>query len=62
MWPSQANFVFADVGRPSHEFFEAMVKQGVIVRPVGPTHVRITVGTEAMNRKLLAAAAKVLGT
>lgn len=62
VWPSQANFVFADVGRPSHEFFEAMVRQAVIVRPVGPTHVRITVGTEEMNRRLLVAAAKVLGT
>lgn len=62
VWPSQANFVFVDVGRPSHEFFEAMVRQSIIVRPVGPTHVRITVGTEAMNRRLLAAATKVLGT
>lgn len=62
VWPSQANFVFADVGRPSAEFFEAMVRQGVIVRPVGPTQVRITVGTEPMNRRMLAAAARVLGT
>lgn len=61
VWPSQANFVFADVGRDAKVFFEAMVRQGVIVRPVGPTHVRITVGTAEMNQRLLKALASVLG-
>lgn len=60
VWPSQTNFVFADVSRPANDFFEAMVKRGVIVRPVGPTHLRITVGTEEMNRAMLAAARAVL--
>ena len=60
VWPSQANFVFADLGMPSKDFFERMVRESVIVRPVGPTQVRITVGTEEMNRKLLSAMATVL--
>lgn len=61
VWPSQANFVFVDVGRDARDFFEGMIRRGVIVRPVGPTHLRITVGTPEMNRRLLDAAAAVLG-
>ncbi len=60
VWPSQANFVLADVRQPSRAFFEAMIRRAVIVRPVGPSLVRITVGTEAQNRRLLAAAQSVL--
>lgn len=56
-WPSETNFVLADVGFSSKEFFERMVRRSVIVRPVGPTLARITVGTPEQNERLIAAAA-----
>jgi histidinol-phosphate aminotransferase len=64
--PSQGNFVFADFpGRPGKELFEALLREGVVVRPmVGygfPTAQRVTVGLRAENQKCLAALAKVLG-
>jgi histidinol-phosphate aminotransferase len=64
--PSQGNFVLADFpGRPGKELFEALLREGVIVRPMGgygfPTAQRITVGTRRENQKCLAALAKVLG-
>jgi histidinol-phosphate aminotransferase len=60
--PSQANFVLADVGRPGGEIFEPLLREGVVVRPIGgPTCVRITLGTRAENQKLLGALGKVLG-
>jgi histidinol-phosphate aminotransferase len=64
--PSQGNFVLADFpGRPGKALFEAMLREGVVVRPVGgygfPTAQRITVGTRAENEKALAALRKVLG-
>ena len=60
--PSQANFVLADVGRPGREIFEPLLREGVVVRPIGgPTCVRITIGTRAENQKLLRALRKVLG-
>jgi histidinol-phosphate aminotransferase len=64
--PSQGNFVLADFpGRPGKELFEALLREGVIVRPMGgygfPTAQRITVGLRSENEKCLVALAKVLG-
>lgn len=64
--PSQGNFVLADLpGRPAKELFEALLREGVVVRPMGgygfPNAVRITVGLRTENEKCLAALKKVLG-
>ena len=64
--PSQGNFVFADFpGRPAKELFEALLREGVIVRPMTaygfPTAQRITVGLRAENQRCLAALATALG-
>jgi histidinol-phosphate aminotransferase len=63
--PSVANFLLVDVGRPGLELTEALLKQGVIVRPVGgygfPTHLRITIGTARENEKCVWALRTVLG-
>ncbi len=59
--PSQANFVFVDVGRPGREVYEAMLRKGVIVRPLGASNfLRITVGTKAENDRLIPALSGVL--
>jgi histidinol-phosphate aminotransferase len=63
--PSAGNFVTVDVGRPAGEVYEALLAEGVIVRPVEayglPTHLRVSVGLERENRRFLAMLAKVLG-
>jgi histidinol-phosphate aminotransferase len=47
--PAVANFVFAELGEDSRPFFEALLREGVIVRPThgfgAPDAVRVTVGT-----------------
>lgn len=62
--PSQGNFVTVDVQRPGQQVFEALLREGVIVRPVGnyglARHLRISIGTEAENARLLAALGRVL--
>ncbi|XYH97815.1 histidinol-phosphate transaminase [Sorangium sp. So ce1128] len=60
--PSQANFVFVDVGRPARAVYDALLRKGVIVRPFGnlPTSLRVTVGTERENHRFLEALADVL--
>lgn len=62
--PSQGNFVLVDVGRPAASVYEALLKQGVIVRPVGayglPQHLRITIGTPPQNARMLAALERAL--
>ena len=62
--PSVANFLLVDVGRPGPATADALLKYGVIVRPLAgygfPTHLRITIGTEDENRRCIAALKAVL--
>ncbi|MBK9517082.1 MAG: histidinol-phosphate transaminase [Anaeromyxobacter sp.] len=63
--PSQGNFLLADFpGTDGKQVFEALLRQGVVVRPVAgygfPTCQRVTVGLRAENEKLLAALERVL--
>lgn len=61
--PSWANFILVRVGNGS-DVFERLLRQGVIVRPMGvydfPEYVRVTVGTMAENRRFIEALKKVL--
>jgi len=62
--PSVTNFLLVDAGRPGAALAQALLRRGVIVRPVAnyglPTHLRITVGTPAENERCLAALAAAL--
>ena len=57
--PSQANFILVDFARDAVAVFDKLLREGVIVRPMGgygfPTRARITVGTEEQNDRLLQA-------
>ncbi len=57
--PSVANFVTFDSGRDAAAVHEALLRQGVILRPMAeyglPRHLRATVGSEAENDRVLAA-------
>lgn len=63
--PSVGNFVLVDCRRPAAPIYDAMLRQGVIVRPVGnyqlPDHLRITIGTPAQNERMLGALRLALG-
>jgi histidinol-phosphate aminotransferase len=63
--PSICNFVTADMGRPGRPVFQALLKEGVIVRPLDnyglPNHLRMSVGLKDQNLRLLEALKKVLG-
>ena len=63
--PSQTNFIFIDLGQPAQPVFEFMLRQGVIVRPLGPqglpNAIRITFGTREQNERALQALAAALG-
>ena len=62
--PTFANFIFVDFDRDSQIVFEALQKKGIITRTIKeygfPQALRITIGTEEQNRKLIRALNSVL--
>ena len=64
VFPSHTNFILVDLGREAKGVYEAMLRQGVIIRPMTaygfPNHVRITIGRPEENRRCLAALEKAL--
>jgi histidinol-phosphate aminotransferase len=64
--PAVANFLFAEVGDDARPLFEALLRQGAIVRPMGafgaPGALRITVGTPDENAFFAEALASVRAT
>lgn len=59
--PSDTNFLYVDVGRDGREVFEALLREGVIVRHLEGRMLRITIGLPEENRLCLQALGKVLG-
>lgn len=63
---SVGNFVTVDCGRPAAPVNEALLKRGVIVRPIGnygmPNHLRISIGLESENARFIAAFEDVLAS
>jgi histidinol-phosphate aminotransferase len=59
-----ANFLFVDTGEDSRPLFEALLREGVIVRPLAPfgapTAIRVTIGTAEENDVFGAAFARCL--
>lgn len=62
--PSVGNFICFDTGREGGDVYEALLRQGVIVRPVAnygmPAHLRVSVGLAEENQRFLDALAEVI--
>lgn len=55
---SVGNFVCVDLEQPADPVFEQLLQRGVIARPIGgygmPNHLRVSVGIDSENRRVLA--------
>ncbi len=64
--PSVANFITVDCGCEVAPVYEALLREGVIVRPLAgagmPRHLRVTTGLPGENDRFLAALRRVLET
>jgi histidinol-phosphate aminotransferase len=62
--PTQGNFIMVDFGRDSQIAFEALQKKGIITRTVKEygfyNSLRITIGTEEQNRRLIQTLEEIL--
>ena len=62
--PSAGNFVLLDLKQAGMPIYEALLRKGIIVRPVGvyelPNHLRISIGTKIENQLFLDALTEIL--
>ncbi|MEG5263863.1 histidinol-phosphate transaminase [Pseudomonas sp. JDS28PS106] len=62
--PSRANFIAVDLGMNAAPVYEALLREGVIVRPVAgygmPEHLRVSIGQSQENARFLEALKRVL--
>jgi len=62
--PSEGNFIALDVKRDVNILNEALLRKGVIIRPIAayqmPTYIRVSIGTEVENSRFLEALNEVL--
>jgi histidinol-phosphate aminotransferase len=58
--PSQTNFLYFDAHQDGKHLFEALLRQGVIVRHLGGTFLRVTIGLPEENQRFLKALQFVL--
>lgn len=61
--PSMGNFITVNVGKSGDEVYQALLQEGVIVRPITgyglPNHLRISIGTHRENQRFVEALSKV---
>ena len=64
-YPTQTNFICIDLKQDAEAVFQAMLREGVIIRPLtsqgAPQSIRITIGLPEENRRAVQALKKVLG-
>jgi histidinol-phosphate aminotransferase len=53
--PTEANFIYILLGQDSNELYNDLLRQGVIVRPVGPEEIRVTIGLPKENERFIEA-------
>ena len=62
--PTVGNFITLNMQRPAAPIYAALLREGVIVRPIAayglPQHLRITIGTEPQNQRCIDALKRVL--
>ncbi|MBF0330119.1 MAG: histidinol-phosphate transaminase [Nitrospirae bacterium] len=58
--PTETNFIYMPLNIDSAKVSDALLKKGVIIRPVGPKEIRVTIGLPEENRRFIEAFKTVL--
>jgi histidinol-phosphate aminotransferase len=59
--PTEANFIYVLLEGDSGELYDALLRQGVIVRPMGPNAIRVTIGLPGENERFIESLKAVTG-
>jgi histidinol-phosphate aminotransferase len=60
--PSQANFLYFNAGMDGKCVYDALLREGVIVRHIRGSMIRVTIGQPTENRRFLESLSRVLST
>lgn len=58
--PSEANFIYIVLEQDSNILYNKLLTQGIIVRPMGPREIRVTIGLPEENGRFIKALKKIL--
>ncbi len=59
--PTEANFIYMVFrNNTARRLYNELLKEGVIVRPVGPSEIRVTIGLPGENKKFIEALRKII--
>jgi histidinol-phosphate aminotransferase len=57
--PTEANFIYIPLKQDSNILYNKLLRQGIIVRPMGPEEIRVTIGLPEENRRFIEALRKI---
>jgi len=60
VYPTQANFLYVETGRDAKGLYDALLRQGVIVRHIEGSRLRVTVGRPEENQRFAEALRRVI--
>jgi histidinol-phosphate aminotransferase len=58
--PTETNFILFETALKAKDIYTALMKQGVIIRPMGEKRLRVTIGLPEENKRFMAELEKVL--
>jgi histidinol-phosphate aminotransferase len=53
--PTEANFIYMPLDTEAAPLFDSLLRKGVIIRPVGPKAIRVSIGAYESNRRFIEA-------
>lgn len=59
--PTEANFIYMPLEQDAGELYNKLLREGIIVRPMGPREIRVTIGLPEENKRFIEALKKVIG-
>ena len=57
--PTAANFIYMPLKQDSNILYNKLLREGVIIRPMGPREIRVTIGLPEENRRFIEALRKI---
>lgn len=58
--PTEANFIYMPLGQDANILYNKLLREGIIVRPMGTQEIRVTIGLPEENKRFVEAVKKVI--